>query len=408
MDIIWKGKHKEEEAVSRYKPFTISHQELLDVGNISHWEIDKFVRGLQKAFPNVFPSGILFGNDVKIAWENTSGVSDAYIKENTDNRLEIKCGVIYINGEILLNGTHIKEADRIYAASLYSSESLYNRKMISLGEDGDYISIVGASNFSGDLFIAANVTFSSGAERSIRFGNNCGNTGGLVFGATNYTGYYSRIFDDGNLYLCTDDVLYFADMNTTTGAKGNVALSINMDSLASYFNGVVRFGSGLDINVSGAATFEKIGAGDIKFYQYSGGGPVQCFTIDTSNNVHVNSNSYLYVDKTDAADHTALHINTSTNRVTRATSSRRYKKNIEDYQFDLDKIDLLQAKTFNFKSDNSKGISYIAEDIVEQYPEMAIRDGEGRVENYSDKKMETLLAEEIKDLRKRVKQLETK
>lgn len=57
---------------------------------------------------------------------------------------------------------------------------------------------------------------------ALRFTNQT-NMKGLVWGNTNWGSYYSRIDDyNGQLYIMTDDNLYFSDIDTGTGAPGSV------------------------------------------------------------------------------------------------------------------------------------------------------------------------------------------
>ncbi len=71
-------------------------------------------------------------------------------------------------------------------------------------------------------------------EGSARFANN---SGGLVWGSSDYnTGYYSRIMDDGNLRILTDDAFYIGKLNGD-GTRGTTTI------LADVVSGKVGIGT---------------------------------------------------------------------------------------------------------------------------------------------------------------------
>jgi len=53
---------------------------------------------------------------------------------------------------------------------------------------------------------------------------------GLVWGTGTFTGAFSKIEDDGNLEIKTDDVIEFMDINTTNGDDGTLRMTLNTNT----------------------------------------------------------------------------------------------------------------------------------------------------------------------------------
>jgi len=97
--------------------------------------------------------------------------------------------------------------------------------------------------------------------------------------------------------------------------------------------------------------------------------------------------------------------------MTRRTSSRKYKKDIQPLRFKSDKIyDLPPTQSFRFKteqrSNNPFWFGFIAEDVYPVCPELVELDDEGKPDSVYLTQMIPLLVEEIKKLRNRIVILE--
>lgn len=101
---------------------------------------------------------------------------------------------------------------------------------------------------------------------------------------------------------------------------------------------------------------------------------------------------------------------TGTGQLGPTTSSRRYKKDIEDMQVDSSKIyDLRPVEYFwipeHLKSDR-KEFGYIAEEVVDIYPVVVPVDGEGLPNGVNYERLVVLMIAEMKKLRDRIAVLE--
>lgn len=414
----------------------IDHQSLFGAGDYTHDYIDSLILGITKSYASTFPAGITLANTVALKFENAAAAADAQIVETAGNVLAVTtgssgmtisgnvtningsgCGIGGIDTGFYMDGDNLAARVPNAAGNFYVQSAAGAANYVRIGQG-----VNGISLDTGNLKVV-------GATNYIGFTNDNGNTGGLVWGYE-HSAYYSRIMDDGNLNILTDDTLYIGDINTSTGAKGTLPFAFDVDNgrltiTSSYAsgggNGILQVNGsttgqtiiGVNNTSAGGHSFElystgsahALGAGHFGIYDINNG--FTTFRVDSSGYVHIGSRSYFYIEKTDAADNVPLHINTSTQRVTRQVSSERYKDNIQTATLDINKIDSLIVKSFDWKADNSKGLGFIAEDVAQVYPEIAMYDKDGQVENYSDRKLLAIAIEEIKDLRKRVKQLET-
>ena len=75
-------------------------------------------------------------------------------------------------------------------------------------------------------------------------------------------------------------------------------------------------------------------------------------------------------------------VNAATRQIRYAASSERYKSDISSLGTVTDKLVQLRPASFHVKSDRSGAIQYglIAEQDAKVYPELVIRDAEGRIQ----------------------------
>jgi hypothetical protein len=90
-----------------------------------------------------------------------------------------------------------------------------------------------------------------------------------------------------------------------------------------------------------------------------------------------------------------------------SSSDIRLKENIIDFQHSLDKIDNLRTIRFNYLSNQETQIGFIANDFVQDFPELLKTSDTGYYSmDYS--KVTPILLDCIKDLKKRIIALEAK
>jgi hypothetical protein len=95
-------------------------------------------------------------------------------------------------------------------------------------------------------------------------------------------------------------------------------------------------------------------------------------------------------------------------QIAKKTSSIRYKDNVETLEFDSSQLDKLRPVSYTYKFDDAFDIGLIAEEVNEIYPELIQYDEEGRPNSVKYDGLSVMLLEEVKNLRKEVKELKEK
>jgi len=89
------------------------------------------------------------------------------------------------------------------------------------------------------------------------------------------------------------------------------------------------------------------------------------------------------------------------------TSSIRYKKNIANLQGSLDAVLKLQGVSYMLKSNDSREIGFIAEQVVEVLPDVIVtKDGE--VDSIAYGRLTAILVEAIKEQQLQINELKSK
>lgn len=97
---------------------------------------------------------------------------------------------------------------------------------------------------------------------------------------------------------------------------------------------------------------------------------------------------------------TALHINTTTGVVVETASSRRYKRDIEDYTKGLETVLQLRPVSFKYQDDENPNTGLIAEEVNELgLPEFVRYDAENAPHSIPYENLTALLINAIKDLK---------
>ena len=116
------------------------------------------------------------------------------------------------------------------------------------------------------------------------------------------------------------------------------------------------------------------------------------------------SGSGISVTATVASDIEA-NINSSTGLLTKVSSSRRYKDNIEDLDINTENIYDLRPVSFDWKSNGKSDFGFIAEEVHEILPELVVYQDGDIPEAVKYKQLAILMLEELKKLRAEVKEL---
>lgn len=98
----------------------------------------------------------------------------------------------------------------------------------------------------------------------------------------------------------------------------------------------------------------------------------------------------------------------SANKLGTTTSSARYKENIADMASASDCLMSLRPVIFNYKTDEQKRTRFglIAEEVIEIFPELVVKNSDGEPEAVKYHEMPTILLNEIQKLNKRIEILE--
>ena len=112
--------------------------------------------------------------------------------------------------------------------------------------------------------------------------------------------------------------------------------------------------------------------------------------------------TYLYTIS--AENNTVVHIR-SDGRLTKATSSRRYKDNIQDLDINTEKVYDLRPVSFDWKSTGKSDFGLIAEEVSDILPELVVYNEDSVPESVQYTSLSVLLLAELKKLREEVNNL---
>jgi hypothetical protein len=104
-------------------------------------------------------------------------------------------------------------------------------------------------------------------------------------------------------------------------------------------------------------------------------------------------------------------VNTSTGQLGVASSSRRFKEDIQDMADASDGLMRLRPVTFRYKQpfdDGAKPIQYglIAEEVAEVYPDLVARSADGRIETVKYQLLDPMLLNEVQKQQAEIKSLQ--
>jgi hypothetical protein len=95
----------------------------------------------------------------------------------------------------------------------------------------------------------------------------------------------------------------------------------------------------------------------------------------------------------------ALVFNTSSGLISYSSSSSRYKENIKDTKYGLADVIKMRPVTFDYISDKTNDVGFIAEEMVNIIPEVVGKNKEGQVEYINYDKLTSVLVKAIQELK---------
>jgi hypothetical protein len=141
--------------------------------------------------------------------------------------------------------------------------------------------------------------------------------------------------------------------------------------------------------------------------------PVSIGTPTNKNATNINADGDLYVlgeveiDGLAQATSSYVVYWQTGGRITRTSSSERFKDDIKDYNFDVNKVDELRPVTFRYNNlsgaPGTRTFGLIAEEVVETFPEFVGRDEEGRPDSVAYDHLGVMLIKVVQDQRRQLK-----
>lgn len=286
------------------------------------------------------------------------------------------------------SGNGASQQNKVYIASAYSNYGTNNTfvgevagnltlTIVSATENTCIGSHAGFSLTTGDsntlLGFDAGLRVTSGAQNVL-----VGNNAGAASGASGIT--------TGSMNTAVgDDSLWSVDTGSRNTAIGSQAGS-NLSAADSDNICINNLG-----NLAGSNNTLRIGAS-------TGAGNYQL------NKAFIHGIRGI---TTGVADAVAVLID-SAGQLGTVSSSIRYKENIQSIGHESSAVMALQPKTFNYKSDQTKSMTYglIAEDVAKVMPKLVVFDEEGQPETVKYLDLIPLMLNEIKKLQHRIEILE--
>lgn len=147
---------------------------------------------------------------------------------------------------------------------------------------------------------------------------------------------------------------------------------------------------------------DYISAGSNQFLVRASGGAVFSGGVDAVNDPAGNRlrvNGTLRVDTLGSAGATTLCRNVN-NQIASCSSSARYKRDIEDLEFDSALMEGLRPVRYRWIDSGEADFGFVAEEIAELAPELVTRNAEGEVEGVKYDRLSALLVSAIQQQRK--------
>jgi len=223
------------------------------------------------------------------------------------------------------------------------------------------------------------------------------------------SGYYLSN-DGGNEGVFVDTG---GDVGIGTGSPGNNRLKVTginsgITGAAGYFSNTNTAGIGLsafatttDVVLYAENQNTSSTTANIAKFASTYGGWSEKFTF--------RSTGRLYAPYLASGTGTAAYI-TSSGELVKYSSSKKYKKDIEDLKIDSDKLMRLRPVSFKWNeksaSEHKPDYGLIAEDVEKIDPELAVYNDDGNVEGVNYQKINIMLLKVVQDQQKKIDELE--
>lgn len=272
---------------------------------------------------------------------------------------------------------------------------------------GSTVTLNGTTNLisfsaSGSTITATlpNIIFNS-TPQNIYVGNFAGNSSGAstqntclgwaAGGSLSSNGFNTLIGHDAGASLTSGNentmIGHNAGISTTTGAF-NVLIGNDFTNVITTRSNNILIGNRVNSPADNALV---IGAGT-----GTGQGQINNANISGIRGITTTNNNAIAV------------LIDSSGQLGTVSSSRRYKKNIQDMFDESNAIYHLRPVTFEYKQYSNKSYGLIAEEVEKTFPELVVHNEEGLPESVKYHDLPVLLLNEIQKLNKRINHLESK
>jgi hypothetical protein len=219
--------------------------------------------------------------------------------------------------------------------------------------------------------------------RSAGFGNTTGvnnSSFGTRAGVSNTTGIENSFFG------------WQAGQTNTTGSN-NTIIGVNADVGSGNLTFATAIGSGSTVNSNNTIALGRTGGqdlvltyGNVSVFGSLGVGGVVSLTLA-------------------AAGSTSLCRNAS-NQIATCSSSLRYKTNVQTFNGGLEMLRRFRPVTFDWKTDGTRDIGFVAEEVNEIEPLLTTRNSSGEIEGVKYAQITTVLVNSIKEQQTQIEQLQ--
>ena len=207
-----------------------------------------------------------------------------------------------------------------------------------------------------------------------------------------YIGYHNWIYSTYTSYL-----------NAGTGSAASPSITIGGDWDTGLYSGGTNI---LGFTTGGTARWTIDAWGDL--LPANDGSDGTGFMIGNTSYEVEKIYAYTYFMSNSVTTTGDDLIVTSGGQIAKKTSSIRGKDNVETLDFDSSQLDKLRPVSYTYKFDDAPDIGLIAEEVNEIYPELINYDKEGRPNSVKYDGLSVMLLDEVKKLRKEVKELKEK
>jgi hypothetical protein len=231
-----------------------------------------------------------------------------------------------------------------------------------------------------------------GGQRVLSTGGSANLFVGINAGAANTTGIQNAFFGasagtantsgNSNLFIGA-----FAGNSNTTGSN-NTTIGIGADVASNNLSFATAIGSGATVSASNTIQLGRANGSDSVRI------PGDLFVSGSLSVVTLGDEGVTQLCRAPFIE-----------RISRCSSSLRYKSNVNSFKSGLNLISRLRPVSFNWKTGNQPDIGLIAEEVAEVEPLLVTRDDKGEIEGVKYDRLGAVLVNAVNEQQSEIKQL---